>query len=307
MGSRRLDLAMDPKILQNLSRNPLDLIKNWPNPLPRGSSEASKKHHEWLESIANTMNSMLIRIKKLEDENKNLKSTLNSKSTNKTSSDTSYASIVAQITKPGSQVNAAVVNAINLNAKLEQNREKRLVVVGFKTASDETKQEEEDLETSKKMIQDLEVEASIVKVFPSRIAKQHTNNANNVDNTKTPPRSFTIEFDSTTHRNAVLFAANRLRNKDGYQNVFIRPDRTPTEQDNFNRLNKERKENNEKLHANGTLKQPFLFVIRGDKVRCIDITKTVTINDKEKHPFVNSQTALNATRTIASATEEIEN
>ena len=89
-------------------------------------------------------------------------------------------------------------------------------------------------------------------------------------------------------------------NKD-YKNVFIRPDRTPAEQEIFNALNTEKNKLNNGLRTNNKLDQPFRFVIRSDKVRAIDVSQQVEINGKNKHPFAKWKDALEAAKYVVHA------
>jgi hypothetical protein len=68
-----------------------------------------------------------------------------------------------------------------------------------------------------------------------------------------------------------------------FKSVYIRPDRTVSEQAEFNRLHKELKEASDDLAKHNLLNNPFRFVIRGDRVRCVDVKETL---DNNKHPFV---------------------
>lgn len=60
---------------------------------------------------------------------------------------------------------------------------------------------------------------------------------------------------------------------------------------------KARNEANHDLKKNGKLDNPFRFVIRGDRVRCINVSETVEINGVAKHPFVEQNVANAARKT----------
>jgi hypothetical protein len=85
-------------------------------------------------------------------------------------------------------------------------------------------------------------------------------------------QSIIVEFDSNEARNGLLANAKQLHSIGEYKHVYIRPDRTPAEQETFNSLNEERNRRNNGLSASGKLDQPFHFVIRGDRVHCVDVT-----------------------------------
>ena len=57
---------------------------------------------------------------------------------------------------------------------------------------------------------------------------------------------------------AIVSSAKDLSRIEQNGNVFIRPYRTPAEQSDFNRINKERKEANEDLKRNGKLDNPYI-------------------------------------------------
>jgi hypothetical protein len=57
-------------------------------------------------------------------------------------------------------------------------------------------------------------------------------------------------------------------------NIFIRPERSFADQIKFNTLYKEKKRLNDILLNKNTLDQPFCFVVRGNKVRCLDHPKS---------------------------------
>jgi hypothetical protein len=94
-----------------------------------------------------------------------------------------------------------------------------------------------------------------------------------------------IEVDSVFIRNDVLASAKQLA-LGTFKDIYIRPDRTAAEQSEFIKLNSERKAANSDLDKLGKLDKPFRFVIRSDKLRCIDVSQEVEINGRKKHPFI---------------------
>jgi hypothetical protein len=104
------------------------------------------------------------------------------------------------------------------------------------------------------------------------------------------PPPIIVEFENLETRNSVVAAGKQLANSN-FKSVYIRPDRTLAEQAEFNRLHKERKEANDDLVKHNLLINPFRFVIRGDRVRCVDVKETL---DNNKHPFVQWKIACDA-------------
>jgi hypothetical protein len=105
------------------------------------------------------------------------------------------------------------------------------------------------------------------------------------------PPPVIVEFESIETRNSVVAAGKKLATSEHFKSVYIRPDRTQAEQVEFNRLYRERKEANDDLAKHDLLNKPYRFVIRGDKLRCINVEQTL---DNSKHPFVQWKTACDA-------------
>ena len=109
------------------------------------------------------------------------------------------------------------------------------------------------------------------------------------------PAPLIVDFKYQAFRDAIVSSAKDLSRIEQYENVFIRPYRTPAEQSDFNLINKERREANEDLKRNGKLDNPYRFVIRGDRVRCINVEESQKINGFNKHSYVEWKIA-NAAR-----------
>ncbi len=212
----------------------------------------------------------------------------------------SFSEMAAALSKPGSEANIALINAVNANAKSVENKAKNAVFMGVPTAilADPTAQAGADQEMVTKILNDIHINAKIVSV--RRVKSRSQEAAPTGANSQSPQSPLIVEFESTELRNSVISAAKSLANST-YKDVFIRPDRTIPEQNVFNRLNKERKQANSDLEKFGNLNSPFRFVIRGDRVRCVDVSKTLDINGAIKHPFVDQKTAARARTTRFSA------
>jgi hypothetical protein len=178
--------------------------------------------------------------------------------------------LAANLVKPGSQANIALLKAVTAYVKLSENNAKKAIFVGIAPSVKPTEQEKEadDLKAVKEIVSALNVQATIVKT--QRIIPKVTEPGS----TQPQPPPIVVEFADVATRNTVVASGKRLVTSN-LKTVYIRPDRTPAEQAKFNRLYKERKETNDDLTKHKLLDQPFRFVIRGDRVRCVDVTQTL--------------------------------
>ena len=106
-----------------------------------------------------------------------------------------------------------------------------------------------------------------------------------------------VEFESNDMRDKVLRSSKKLRNNQHnkeFDNVFIRPDRTAAERTELDILIKERDIANEDLKNNKKLDQPSRFVVRGDRLSCLDMHKYVSVNGIIKRAFANWKEACEA-------------
>ena len=140
---------------------------------------------------------------------------------------------------------------------------------------------DKDLAAEKDVVDALKLKAKVVSV------RRFAANANktNATTNDSPYSPVVVEFENIEARNSVVSSAKNLSSTN-HKNVFIRPDRTLVEQA-FKRLLTERKEKNDILASNGTLNSPFRCVIRSDTVRCVNVSKTISIRCNDKHPFVD--------------------
>ena len=156
--------------------------------------------------------------------------------------------------EPPSQANT--INAAVREFKEREKRSANIILAGVETTDDE------DAETKIGEI------CKIVGVN-SEGAKIHRlpPSANN----NSAPSLIRVIFDDTKIAAAAKSGANKLQDS-AYAGVFIRPDRTETESIEFAELNAKRKAANAKL--GNRVKSPFLWVIRGTGLRCIDVTQS---------------------------------
>ncbi len=239
---------------------------------------------------------------------------------------TSFSELAAAFTKPGSQTNLALIRAVSTNAKITENKAKNVVFINIPlpNGEDQVAREKADTEAVTKILNDIHINQKIVSIRrinprpqaaragpPSSTAAEGastsvsttpatTTAAAGVAAPQQPP-PLIVEFETVAIRNDIIAAARSLASSD-HKDIYIRPDRTIAEQVEFNRLNEEKKIANKDLEKVGNLDKPFRFVIRGDRVRCVDVTKTLEINGRVKNPFVDTKTAQKA-RTTPNTTE----
>lgn len=77
-----------------------------------------------------------------------------------------------------------------------------------------------------------------------------------------------VTFNNPETQFSTISKARSCDNVEGMGGIFMRPDRTTAEQDQFRTLNNTRKKANDEL--GDKLDKPFRFVIRGDRIRKIN-------------------------------------
>ena len=95
---------------------------------------------------------------------------------------------------------------------------------------------------------------------------------------RNPAPSVLVVLNSVEEQQIVLKAARHHLHPD-YQGVFAHEDRTRAQQLQYSECAKKAKDKNRRLEAAALLDQPFRFVVRGDRVRCIDATQS-SVNKK---------------------------
>lgn len=221
------------------------------------------------------------KVKRLEEKNANLPPS--------SSPAVCYSQIAKQLAKPGSELYNASIKVTRSHEILSSKKAKNVVIVGLpnsqKTIVEERKTDDENMVNE--LIRSLNRRIIIKSTFRLKSKFPLVNNA-------TEP--LVVEFENEVARNEMLAAARELSTIEAYKKVYIRPDRTPDEQAEFAKLNKERKEANEDLQRNNNLDQPFRFVIRSGKLLCINVTTTKDIGNRKVHPFVKESVAKQARR-----------
>ena len=90
---------------------------------------------------------------------------------------------------------------------------------------------------------------------------------------RNPVSSVLVVLNSVEDQQAVLKAA-RHHDKADFNGVFAHEDRTRAQQLQYSECAKQAKDKNRRLEAVELLDQPFRFVVRGDRVRCIDASQS---------------------------------
>jgi len=270
--------------------------------------------------LLEAFNKVIVRVEFLENENKSLKDKLNTQPpTAPALKQNQQTYNFSDVLKSGSKANTAILNAVHSDAKLQASKSRRVVIAGLPTAGDDTHKVSD-------LLNKLDIKSKFLLIGKPRLPKSSpapessacdstvesapaatpaptpaaATSATASSATEKTQSFLVVELESTELRNALITAAKQLAKIDGYKTVFIRPDRTPTEQTSFNRLNAERKKLNDGLKFNNRLDQPFRFVIRGDRVRCIDVVaeKVQLLNGQHKQPFANWKDACKAAEAV---------
>jgi hypothetical protein len=102
-----------------------------------------------------------------------------------------------------------------------------------------------------------------------RLQNSGPRGVNETQGNRKPVSSVLVVLNSVEEQQIVLKAAKHHSNSD-YQGVFAHEDRTRAQQLQYSECAKQAKDKNRRLEAASLLDQPFRFVVRGDRVRCID-------------------------------------
>ena len=207
-----------------------------------------------------------------------------------------FNEIAAALAKPGSPINAAAICAVSVNSRTSENKAKNAIFLGIQPAEgDQLARDAADRKKVTEIVDFLKVSAKVISVrrVTTNENKRASQTASSASILPSIPSPVVVEFDNEKMRNSVIASAKILVTSK-FSHVYIRPDRTIAEQVTFNRLYKERKEANSGLEKHGNLDKPFRFVVRGDTVRCVDVSKTLNINGFTRNSFVNDETARKA-------------
>jgi hypothetical protein len=206
-------------------------------------------------------------IERLETKIKELAGQVSSVGTSQRQASSSYSAIAA---KPGSVSSANVVRILKTNEKLAASRASKVVIAGIEpsTCNDLREASTHDTNAARSVIAATGVQAVVKSVTRMKVSRRGQQN-----NAPVSPPPLIVELESPDQRDTVLRASKALAGRDEFRNVFIRPDRTPDEQAIFKDLLKERAQANKELGER--LGRPYRFVIRGDRVQCIDVSQRV--------------------------------
>lgn len=147
--------------------------------------------------------------------------------------------------------------------------------------------------------QTLDEEASAVRQFFSEIGHSNLNakgfkRQRNKDGSPSP--AILVLFNNKEDAQSAMKAARSHKNA-SYPGVFAHEDRTKAQQQQFMALTKEAKSRNDELNRNYQLDKPFRWIVRGNRIRCIDVqesrtqSKSVFVSDaKVKHELDRART-----------------
>ena len=239
----------------------------------------------------------------IESENGELKTTVDRLQVRKPSDGKLFSDFAAQLAKPGSVANSAIVSAIATNAQHAATKACNVLVAGvaLSTKSDPNHQSQDDIESMNEILTAIHVNAKIVKATRLR---PRTSAVNKTANAKPSHPLLLVQFESESVKSNVIRNARNLAQTDDYKEIFIHPDRTPAEQVAFSKLVTAKNELNRRLEDNKTYNLPFRFVICSGQVRCIDTKRTKDHNGSTVHPFVNMDFALQQSSKSTSLSEE---
>ena len=156
------------------------------------------------------------------------------------------------------------VNVAASDAQERTRRSKNVIIRGIQPANDEDSTNA--------------VRAFLATVCPTvnvensklqRLQNSRPKGDNEPQGNRNPVSSVLVVLNSVEEQQIVLKAARHHTNPN-YQGVFAHEDRTRAQQLQYSECAKQAKDKNRRLEAVSLLDQPFRFVVRGDRVRCID-------------------------------------
>jgi hypothetical protein len=245
------------------------LEANWPK-LPPATAEVGKNHHNWLGKISKCIQDLLHRVDILENENRTQKETIATLNTlvnslkqqeedGQTTPQTrgysngpkaSFASILKSDAKKN-EADMVMITQVTQEFKEREKIERNLIVHGI---DENDGSEQENLRHDKSKIEGLLDFIGIDKTVCKRITRIKNRKS---PSTNTPPNYqerpkpgiIIIELSDKTHKKDILLAAKSLQDSH-LKNVYINPDKTPTERALDRKLREEKKSRNDILpHA----------------------------------------------------------
>lgn len=167
--------------------------------------------------------------------------------------------------KPNVVQNLKTTNMVVNDAKERERRSKNIIIRGIEPTNDDTKDEE----AVKHFLNGVCKQPVAVKKVQRLFKKK------NKDNKTEPTSSILVVLESKDDQEKALLSA-RHHNHDGFKNVFAHEDRTKAQQLEYIESVKQAKKKNEELERYDLLDKPFRWVVRGDRIRCIDAVKSRT-------------------------------
>ena len=165
-------------------------------------------------------------------------------------------------TSPSIKQNLRTVNNAVTDVKERERRSKNVVIRGIQPIQGDSP--EHDKETARAFLK-----AVCPNVEPEKVIQLHQSKPSKDKSKSTSTPSILVVLKDVESQKRVLQAA-RHHDNEQFQGVFAHEDRTQAQQLQFAECSKQAKSRNDKLRADGLLDQPFRFVVRGDRVRCID-------------------------------------
>ena len=157
------------------------------------------------------------------------------------------------------------VNKAASEANERKRRAKNLIVRGI--SPPESGSSEDDTEQVKSFFAKVCPDVHVEKV-------QRLNTSKSKKGSDRPPSPAALVIFKDEEEQRVALKAARHHNSSDYKGVFAHEDRTEAQQLEYAEVAKEAKRLNEVLDKKKVLDQPFRYVVRGDRARCIDVSKS---------------------------------
>jgi hypothetical protein len=162
------------------------------------------------------------------------------------------------------------VNVVASDAQERARRSKNVIIRGIHSA----KNEDEDDSTAVRaflaaVCPDINVENAKLQRLQNSRPRENDESASS----RNPVPSVLVVLNSVEEQQTVLKAARHHDNPE-FKGVFAHEDRTRAQQLQYSECAKQAKDKNKRLESVELLNKPFRFVVRGDRVRCIDFIKS---------------------------------
>lgn len=150
------------------------------------------------------------------------------------------------------------------DAKEREPRSKNIVIRGIKPLEND----QQDKDAVNKFFEAVSEEKVTVKKV-QRLFKAK----NDMRNKSEPTSSILVCFDNRDEQQKALKAARQHSNP-SYEGVFAHEDRTKAQLLEYSTCAKQAKIKNDELEKEELLDKPFRWVVRGNRIRCIDAVKS---------------------------------